>query len=120
MLATYTPFESRVLEDHYIACAKREGIWGMGRPPGPMNDKTRAAEAGTAAGLARQQRKERAKQSVLDALRKGCNTTSGLSVKLGLSDSCVRRYLRELGHDGYVRIAGFCPRTGGRRWAAIN
>ena len=55
-----------------------------------------------------------------ESLRKGCNTTSGLSVKLGLGDSCVRRYLRELGHDGYVRIAGFCPRTGGRRWAAIN
>ena len=120
MLATYTPFEARVLEDHYIACAKREGIWGMGKPPGPMHDKTRAAEAGTAAGIARQQRKERSKQSVLQALRDGCKTTTELSVKLGLSDTCVRRYLRELGDDGFVRVSGTCQRTGAKRWQVMH
>lgn len=120
MLARYTPAEARALESHYIACAKREGIWGMGKLPPSSHDKARSAEAGTAAGIARQQRKERNKLRVMDAMRNGIVTARGISQKLQLSDNCIRRYLRELSDDGFADVAETCERSGIRKWRALN
>ena len=119
MLAQYTPQEARVLEDHYIACAKREGIWGAGRPPLSSIDKTRSQEAGTAAGIARQKRAKERKAKVLQAVRDGYETAASICKLLNLSDTCVRRYLRELGDFGLIEVIDTCP-MGTRSWVPID
>lgn len=119
MLATYTPFEARVLEDHYIAGAKREGIWGKGKPPLSPADKRLARVAGTVQGLARQRRAKERKAKVLKAVRQGYNTASAIGKHLALSDTCVRRYLRELGELGFIRVQSTCS-MGGKAWVAVD
>ena len=116
MLARYTPFEARVLEDHYIRCAKAEGIWGKGKPP---VDKRLSPTPVTYQGLARQRRAIERKQRVLDAVRDGYSTASAVGYKLNLSDTCVRRYLRELGELGMIEHAGTCP-LGGITWLPVD
>lgn len=119
MLARYTPFEARVLEDHYIACAKREGIWDMGIPPLSAIDKTRSKEAGTAAGIVRQKRAKERKVKVLNAVRNGHNTAAEISRLLNLSDTCVRRYLRDLHECGFIEIESVCL-MGGKTWMPVD
>lgn len=102
MLARYTPEEARALESHYIACAQREGIWGMGKLPQSAHDKTRAVEAGTAAGLARQQRANERRMKALKAVRKGATVASEVATALGVTDNCARRYLRILHQHGLI------------------
>lgn len=119
MLATYTPQEARVLEDHYIACAKREGIWGAGRPPLSSIDKTRSQEAGTAAGIARQKRAKERKAKVLKAVRNGHKTAAEICRLLSLSDTCVRRYLRDLHERGFIEVESVCS-MGGKTWMPID
>lgn len=119
MLATYTPFEARVLEDHYIAMAKAEGIWGAGRPPLSAKDKERSREAGTAAGRARQARSEEKKRLVLQAIRQGDRTVSQIKNMLNLSDTCVRKYMRELERRGQAKVVGVCS-MGSKTWRAVN
>jgi hypothetical protein len=119
MLAHYTSFEARVLEDHYIACAKREGIWGKGKPPLSPADKRLARVAGTVQGLARQKRAKQRKAKVLRAVREGYNTASVIGAHLKLSDTCVRRYLRELGELGFIQVQSICS-MGGKAWMAVD
>ena len=116
MLARYTPFEARVLEDHYIACAKAEGIWGKGKPPA---DKRMVPNAVTYQGLARQKKSKERKAKVLKAVRNGYCTASAIGNHLQLSDTCVRRYLRELGELGFIKQEGKCP-LGGITWQAVD
>lgn len=119
MLARYTPTEARVLEDHYIRCAKAEGIWGMGKPPLSASDKARSREAGTAAGLVRQARARERKRQVLQAVRSGYSTSAVICAYLKLSDTCVRRYLRELQEMGYIEIESVCA-MGGKTWTPVD
>lgn len=119
MLATYTPAEARVLEDHYIACAQREGIWGMGKPPLSPADKRLARVAGTVQGLERQRRAKERKAKVLRAVRSGLTSATAVGKHLLLSDTCVRRYLRELNEMGLIKLDGICP-LGTKRWVAVS
>jgi hypothetical protein len=119
MLAHYTPQEARALEDHYIAGAKREGIWGMGRLPLSSIDKTRSKEAGTAAGLEKQRRSNERKVRVLKAVRDGHATASAICKLLNLSHTCVRRYLLELGELGLIEVKSVCI-LGGKTWIAVD
>jgi len=119
MLARYTPFEARALEDHYIACAKREGIWGMGRPPASPIDKRLSRVAGTVQGLARQRRAKERKAKVLKAVRSGMTSASAVGRHLQLSDTCIRRYLRELSEMGFIKVDGTCS-LGTKRWVVVD
>ena len=102
MLARYTPAEARALESHYIACAQREGIWGMGRMPLSASDKTRSVEAGTAAGMARQEQAHQRRMEALKAVRKGAKVASEVATVLGVTNNCARRYMRILHQQGWI------------------
>ena len=115
MLARYTPVEAQVLEDHYIACAKRIGIWGQGKLPLSANERMRSKEAGTAAGIERQKRSEEKKMAVLQAVRDGYKTSTEVKHRLRLSDTTVRKFLVELRDRGLIVIEQVCS-MGVRKW----
>jgi len=103
---SYTRAEAYSLEAHYIACAMREGIWGKGRPPtsGELNQMRK--EVGARACVVRQKRSEERKGAVLQAVRDGHETASKIGAFLKISDTCVRKYLRELEARGMIEASG--------------
>lgn len=102
-LATYTKAEGMALEDHYIACAQKEGIWGMGRPP--SNDAlTRRQWNVTPAGRARIRKAIESKEAAYTLICQGYNTVKKVSVAMNRTDTPVRRYFRELHKEGRIRM----------------
>jgi len=118
-MPSYTRAEAFVLENHYIANAKREGIWGKGRPPGSLADKISAQEAGMRSCAVRQARSEQKKRDVLQAVRDGQKTAMEIKALLKLSDTCVRKYLRELHDKGLIEEVGRCQ-FGGKTWRVVE
>ena len=116
---SYTRAEAFVLENHYIANAKREGIWGKGKPPGSLADKISAQEAGMRSCVARQARSEQKKRDVMQAVRDGHETAMEIKELLNLSDTCVRKYLRELHDKGLIEEVGRCQ-FGGKTWRVVE
>jgi hypothetical protein len=102
-LATYTKAEGAALEDHYIQCAKREGIWGKGRPP--SNDAiTRRQWNVTPAGRARIRKAMQSKEMAYKLICQGHDTVKKVSQIMKRTDTPVRRYFRELHKEGRIKI----------------
>lgn len=110
MLARYTPFEARALENHYIAGAIKEGIWGKGIPPKslyqpPLNDNGPKTPQGIKRMTDAQLRKER----ILKLVKAGYDNATSITEQTRYHDSTVRKFLRMLDRDGEIYIARIGP-----------
>ena len=102
-LATYTKQEGMALEDHYIECAKREGVWGMGKLP--SNDAINRRQWNvTPAGRARIRKALESKEVAYQLVCQGHDTVRKVSEIMRRTDTPVRRYFRELQREGRIEI----------------
>lgn len=120
MLARYTPEEARALESHYIACAQREGIWGMGKPPISSSEWQKARDAGTAVGRARREGMMKRQMVALKAVRGGVQTAEEIAQIIKVTPNCARRYLRNLWEAGLIEPRDEVINGLKVRWRAID
>lgn len=113
-LARYTPAEARALEDHYIACAKAEGIWDAGIPP-------RSGREGptTAAGFKRCNDAEARRMYILSLIQAGYDNVTSIKSKTRSHDSTVRKFFRILNEQGHIELIRIGP-MGEKIWRAKN
>jgi predicted HTH transcriptional regulator len=118
MMPAYTPIEGRVLEDHYIAGYKAEGIWdryhlkpkpimrGMEKPPNKREEiRVRQLSEG--------------RERVFKAVKSGCKTVTEVRAIWPKSETAVRRYLQELKRVGRIEPVGQTA-NGAVIWSAVQ
>lgn len=115
MLAHYTPEEARVLEDHYIKCAKAEGIWDMGQPPKSVECKQKSIEGGNNSYAYRKKKSDHNKDKVLRMVKGGYTTVREIQRYAKFSDTAIRKYLNRLANEGHIEVAHVSP-VGSRTW----
>lgn len=118
MKPAYTPAEARALEDHYIACAMREGIWGKGVMPKmvekvPQNPDRK--HANTLIGIKNRKR-------VLTAIRRGVRTCPHIANVLSIPSGSARKACRELEKEGKIKRQGFTTVNSSQTtlWAIVS
>ena len=102
-LATYTPAEGRVMEDHYIACAKKIGKWKDRAPMWhfPTNRGNVNQENGAECHkLPRRLTKTR--YTILTAIEKGHGTRAEVILATGLSAESVAPCIYHLRSDELI------------------
>ena len=109
MLAHYTPEEARVLEDHYIKCAKAEGIWDAGKPPKSVEYKQESVEGGNKSYAYRKKKSDHNKSKVLSMVKRGYTTVGEIQRYAKFSDTAIRKYLHRLADEGYIEVAHVSP-----------
>jgi hypothetical protein len=119
MMPSYTPAEARVLEDHYIACAKREGIWGKGVPPKSLREMKgeRKPFPTTLAGFKREQDYNARLKYVLSLIKLGHDNVTSIKKKTRAHDSTVRKYFRALRERKQIELVSV-GQFGERYWKA--
>ena len=103
MMPAYTPAEARVLEDHYIAGYKAEGIWNSQK----IKPVVRGVEK--PANLREKMKVEQmniGREAVYSCVAAGCSTVKEIRRHYARSETAVRRYLNELRAMGRVRQIG--------------
>lgn len=118
MLARYTPFEARALENHYIAGAIAEGIWGKGIPPKSLYTPPIAGDGPkTPQGVRRVSEAQKRKELILTLIKAGyCNATA-IMEKTRCHDSTVRKFIRMLESEGEIELERIGPQ-GEKIWKA--
>jgi DNA-binding transcriptional ArsR family regulator len=97
---SYSPAEARVLEDHYIAGYKREGLWGAGKAP---KDKPPPS---TAAGFKRTAESKGRRERILKLIGQGFCTVTAIKDKTRIHDSTIRKHIRLLSDDRLIEMIG--------------
>lgn len=108
-LKGYTPEEARVLEDHYIKCAKAEGIWDAGKPPKSVEYKQESVKGGNKSYAYRKKRSDRNKAQVLSMVKRGYTTVGEIQRYAKFSDTAIRKYLRRLADEGHIEVDHINP-----------
>ena len=119
MLPAYTPAEARALENHYIACAMQEGIWGKGVPPKSLREMKgeQRPPPVTPAGFKREQDYNARLAFVLSLIKQGHDNVASIKQKTRAHDSTVRKYFRALHERKQIELASVGP-FGERYWKA--
>ena len=106
MMPAYTPAEARVLEDHYIAGYKAEGIWNSQNlkpvvrgEQKPKNKRERIKIVQMNTG----------REAVYNCVAAGCSTVTEIRAHYRRSETAVRRYLNELKALGRIKEIGKTP-----------
>lgn len=103
-LARYTPAEARVLENHYIAGAIAEGIWGKGIPP-----KSLYAAPTTGAGKKRCSDLEQRLQRILSLIAQGYDRVATVRDKTRGQEATVRKHFAILAGRGLIELHSTGP-----------
>lgn len=121
MLARYTPFEARALENHYIAGAIAEGIWGKGIPPKALYTPPLNGNDGpkTPQGVRRVSEAQKRKQLILALIKAGYDNATAITSYTRCHDSTVRKFIRMLVEEGEIELARTGPQ-GEKIWKAKN
>lgn len=97
MMPAYTPAEARALEDHYIACAMREGIWGKGVMPKPFSKPPT-----TGAGVKRCSDLEQRLNRLLSLIAQGYDSVATVKDKTRAQEGTVRKHFQLLSQRGLI------------------